>query len=95
MNLKQSQLLEQIRNQEKDFSYLKISQKTGLNLSRVYRIFQGAELKLSEFSVFSSLIEKPLAESRRHGPIQFESSSLDRMSSYYNALYLIKKQAGE
>ena len=41
-----------------DLTLKQISKDTGIQLTRVFRILRGAEMKLSEYEIFQKIIEK-------------------------------------
>ena len=57
MNL-QEQLLRKFQEVYEDPKLRIVSEITGLNLSRIFRIYQGSVMKLDEYELFLRLIDK-------------------------------------
>jgi predicted DNA-binding protein YlxM (UPF0122 family) len=65
-------------------SLKKISKKTNINVTRIFRLVNGAEMKLSEYEKFHSLVQKNSQENRSEkfiNDVRLESgsSSLNQM----------------
>lgn len=54
----QSKVLDRFKKNYPDLSYKQISNLTGIEKSRVFRIFNGSELKISELEIFDNLNHK-------------------------------------
>ncbi len=79
MNSLQENILRQYRSKFPNDTLKEISHKTGIQITRVHRIFSGAEMKISEFEA----VEKALAE-------KDESITGDLISTTYRCLTKLK-----
>jgi len=52
----QQQLLKLYRNEYPNDTFKVISKKTNIQQTRVFRIFNGSEMKLSEYEIFSNIL---------------------------------------
>lgn len=53
----QNDLLNKFKRLYNDPTYKEIASLTGIQLTRVFRLFNGFEMKLSEYLIFTSLLE--------------------------------------
>jgi uncharacterized protein YbcI len=58
MNVKQQELILSFKKNYPNKTLKQVSELTGINLTRVFRIFNGNEMKISEFTIFNELVEK-------------------------------------
>lgn len=55
----QTKILDKYRSIHPDHTLKEISQLTGIQITRVFRIFNGSEMKLSEYSAFLKITSAP------------------------------------
>jgi hypothetical protein len=56
----QNELLKKFRSLHNDPTYKEVSSLTGIQMTRVFRIFNGMEMKLSEYLIIKSLIDEKI-----------------------------------
>ena len=59
MNTLQTSIIQNYRKIYPDHTLKEISNLTGIQLTRVFRILNGSEMKLSEYSAFTKITSRP------------------------------------
>ncbi|EQC49629.1 hypothetical protein [Bacteriovorax sp. DB6_IX] len=54
----QDELLNQFKKRLVDYTYKQISSQTGIQMTRVFRIFNGYEMKVSEYFALKEMLEE-------------------------------------
>lgn len=62
--MNQQQLIQRFKEQFPTWTFKQIAQKTGLNTSRVFRLFNGQEMKVSEYMAIERLLDRSLLEQK-------------------------------
>lgn len=93
MPYRQAELINSIRHHFPRYSYSKIAQVSGLNISRVYRVFNGSELKISEYLALRQILSGQV-NSNFQNHNDSGSSKLKLIDFYRSTLSDIKKKAG-
>lgn len=75
----QEQLLTRFKKSYGNLRYSDIARKTGLQQTRVFRIFNGHEMKVSEYVIFKNILDVETEEFRKFNELIDESKS--RLSS--------------
>lgn len=88
-------ILESYQQQFPNHTFQQISKQTGIQVTRVFRIFNGSEMKLSEYSQFKSVLEgyrgtnSEFLELFEHALISFPRETLDELKGYLERKYQI------
>ena len=59
----QNNVLKQYREIYSNYTLKDISEQTGIQISRVFRLFNGAEMKVSELEIFQNILETHTTQS--------------------------------
>jgi hypothetical protein len=54
----QSEIIKNYKKAYPNDKLREVSKRTGINLTRVYRIFQGKEMSMGEFEIFNKLVDE-------------------------------------
>ncbi|MBL7663875.1 MAG: hypothetical protein JNM93_01990 [Bacteriovoracaceae bacterium] len=55
-NETQERLLKSYRQQRKNYTLIQMSQETGIQQTRLFRIFNGSEMKISEYAAIEKIL---------------------------------------
>jgi hypothetical protein len=89
MNLQQKTIRRYRQHFPQD-SLRDISAKTGINFTRVFRIFNHQPMKLSEFEVFNQMIQNKEAQSSKKRSLMIKMEDLMPLMSDYELQFFIQ-----
>ena len=77
-------------------TFKQISEETGIQLTRVFRIMNGYPMKLPEYEIFQKLIqgksiEKPMEEELETCGLEFSSKSMERLKKNIHRTLRLKQ----
>lgn len=79
--LGQKFLLQRFRREYPDLTFKEIAKKTGINTTRVFRLFNGQEMKLSEYQLLDKLLDKnPIEEKAELCSRELPKEQLEKIS---------------
>jgi len=77
----QNLLIKDFRQKHPKMTYRQIGQLTGIQLTRVFRIFNGAPMKLNEWEAFQKLTNPKNESSERQEVMELAEKVISKLSS--------------